>query len=88
MSEFNKDLGRENTKNTPGPKNNDFSYEETSNVQNNKDIKESDENTEEELREEIKDNDEKKEDTFCRGRWLHSKGITCKQQRNTKKLYA
>ncbi|MBE6593764.1 MAG: trypsin-like serine protease [Ruminococcaceae bacterium] len=64
MSELDKDLGHEENKDSQHHENNDLFEEETYNVQDNKDVKESYQDTKEELYEKGKDNGTQKKDPF------------------------
>ncbi len=64
MSELDKDLGIENNNSSQDHENNDLPKEEINNVQNNKDLQESDEDNKEEFFEEGEDNGKKEENTF------------------------
>ena len=83
MSELDKDCGIDANENSQNRENNDLFKEETYNVQDNKDIKESDQDTEKELCEEIENNVTQEKDSVCKEEGSHEKSESNSEKTET-----
>ena len=83
MSELDKDCGIDANENSQNRENNDLFKEETYNVQDNKDIKESDQDTEKELCEEIENSVTQEKDPVCKEEGSHEKSESNSEKTET-----